>query len=132
MVANSAKVLVVFMNFAIISPVQQVVWTSVPSSVQNTTANLSGDGTTNGNHILKWKVIMPQLWWTKAIAGSKLSAVIHPYSLGKYHPDVSKQKFSWLIWGMFAFQHSWIRPLMWYHLYEHAEFISVENLNLCP
>ena len=61
MAANSAKVPVVFINFVIISHVQQIAWTSVPSSVQNTTANLSGVGTTNGSHILKWKVIMPQL-----------------------------------------------------------------------
>lgn len=58
MEGNSAKVPVVFINFVIISHVQRIAWTSVPSSVQNTTANLSGDGTTSGSHILKWKVIM--------------------------------------------------------------------------
>lgn len=53
MVANSAKVPVVFISFVTTSRVLQTAWTSVPSSVQSTTANLFGDGTTNGSHILK-------------------------------------------------------------------------------
>lgn len=64
MVGSSAKVPVVFISFAISSPAQQTAWISEPCSVQSTTANPSGAGSTSGSPTPKWKVSVGLLWGT--------------------------------------------------------------------
>uniref|UniRef100_A0A8C3DT73 ADAM metallopeptidase with thrombospondin type 1 motif 18 n=1 Tax=Corvus moneduloides TaxID=1196302 RepID=A0A8C3DT73_CORMO len=56
-VGNSAKAPVVFISFVISSRAQQTAWTSEPSSVQSTTANPSGAGSTSGSPTPKWKQV---------------------------------------------------------------------------
>lgn len=61
MAASSVRVLAVYISCAILTLVMKTAWIFEPSSVQNTTANLSVDGSTSGNPIRKWKVIW-SLW----------------------------------------------------------------------
>lgn len=57
MVASSVLVLAVYISCATLTLVMKIAWIFELSSVQNITANLSVDGSTNGNPIQKWKVI---------------------------------------------------------------------------
>lgn len=57
MVASSVQALAAFISCATLTLAMRIAWIFEPSSVQNITANLSGDGSTSGNPIQKCKVI---------------------------------------------------------------------------